>query len=133
MPKRCDFFMDSFNLIRSYTGCKLNPKHSKLLSLSLSCVYVYAMGNNLENAHNSLYDTKAQTIILLDNRVKAYWDKSKAIVTVEQIWGKKWKTMRSNSTSQPDMSRIPGMRTKTRKPGIHFLIRSTRVTVAVDK
>jgi hypothetical protein len=89
MPKRCDFFLDPFNLIRYYTGCKLNQRHSKVTNLSLSCVYKYATGENLDNAHNSLYDAMAQTTILLDERVKGYWDKSKAIVAVEQIWGKK--------------------------------------------
>ena len=81
--------MDPLDVIRRYKSCKYHPSKSKLHSLSLSSVYKYHTGNELVNAHNSLYDAQAQIEIVTSPNFIEFIDKSNSICSVEDIFTKK--------------------------------------------
>jgi hypothetical protein len=89
MPAKLKWFLDPLKLIKGFVGCKLNPKKSKLASLSLGCVWSYIKdGKTLEGAHDSLVDARAQTDILFHPHLVPYIDRSKSIVTMSEVFGK---------------------------------------------
>ena len=70
------FFCDQREIISHYTGCKINPRHSKLEGLSLEAVWCFVNSKlELLNAHDSLVDARAQADVLFDNRMNIYRDK----------------------------------------------------------
>jgi hypothetical protein len=72
----------------------------KVPHLQLSTVYKYVTGKELENAHNSLHDCKAQCVILFDERFCPYWNKSKSVSLIKDIWGSKAQT-RAKAAAEP--------------------------------
>jgi len=89
MPNEISYFMDPYQVIKKYTGCKLNPCKSKLPNLKLTTVYEYVMGSPLYNAHNSLVDCEGQCDIVMSDHFKKYWDKTNSTSTIESIWSSK--------------------------------------------
>ena len=76
-PKQLRFCMDPCYCISKFKSCPFHPSISKLDSLSLVSVYYHAFGNELDNAHSSLVDVKAQTeIVLRQSYQKVYQYKS---------------------------------------------------------
>ena len=88
-PRQLRYFMDPLEIIRRHTGCLLNPKKSKLQSLSLGSVYHFIHKKDLSGAHNSLMDAKAQTDVVLHQSFKGYWDKKNSIRSIDDMWRKK--------------------------------------------
>merc|ERR1711966_280230 len=59
-PDRMWYFMDPRHVIKHYTSCKLNQRHSGVLGYGLSEVWCKLTGNDrLENAHSSIVDAHA--------------------------------------------------------------------------
>jgi len=89
MPSRLRFYMDPLRMIKKWKSMELNPKKSKLESLSLSSVYRFISGGDcLMGAHDSLVDVGAQSDIILHKYFIPYLDRTDAICTVENIFGK---------------------------------------------
>jgi len=65
LPTSIKYFMDPMSVIREYKGCKLNKKHSKIESYELGVVWSFIKKCNLNGAHDSLVDVKAQTDIII--------------------------------------------------------------------
>ena len=63
-PARVNFAMDPYQIIKKRESCKMNKKHSKLSSYQLSSVYKHVTGEDLEGAHSSIVDVRAQTKIV---------------------------------------------------------------------
>jgi hypothetical protein len=67
-PSCIKFFLDPLKTINHYKSCALHPSRSKLESLELGCVWKFITGQNLNGAHDSLIDAKAQTDITISAR-----------------------------------------------------------------
>ena len=78
--------MDPLRVIKHYSGCKLNPKHSKLDSLKLGVVWKFIKNVNLSGAHDSLVDAKAQSDIILHPSFAPYLNKTQSIVPIDEIF-----------------------------------------------
>ena len=76
-------------VIKHYKSCKLNSKHSKLETLSLSSVWKFINGKILDGAHNSLVDAKAQTDVVIHPYFIGYLNKTYSIQSVNDIFQKK--------------------------------------------
>jgi hypothetical protein len=79
--------MDPLEVINGYK-CPLHPDKNKLDSLELSVVYHFITGVNLNGAHDSLVDAKAQTTVITSAQFREYIDKAKSITIrlVEDIF-----------------------------------------------
>ena len=74
------------SVIREYKGCKLNKKHSKIESYELGVVWSFIKKCNLNGAHDSLVDMKAQTDIAIHPEFLKYINKTKTYRTIENIF-----------------------------------------------
>jgi Transposase IS4/Exonuclease len=99
-PKNCHFFLDPCAILTNYKGCSLSKNKTKLPNLQLSTVYKFVKGIELENAHNSLEDCKAQCDILFDERFRPYWNKPRSVCLIKEIWGSKAQT-RAKAAAEP--------------------------------
>ena len=70
--------MDPLEVIKGYK-CPLHPDKNKLDGLELSVVYHFITGVNLNGAHDSLVDAKAQTTVITSAQFREYIDKAKSI------------------------------------------------------
>jgi hypothetical protein len=77
--------MDPLEVIKRYK-CPLHLDKSKLDSLELGVVYHFVTGVNLNVAHDSLVDVKAQTTVITSAQFREYIDKAKSIRLVEDIF-----------------------------------------------
>ena len=83
------YYMDPLKVIKQYVGCKLNPKHYKPHSLELGVVWKYInSGANINGAHDSLVDAKAQTDIFSHPSFVPYLNKSQSIQPIQEIFTK---------------------------------------------
>ena len=85
LPAQIKYFLDPLRVIKNYKGCKLHPSKSKLDSLELGCVWKHLNGRNLNGAHNSLVDAKAQSDIFLHQSFLPYIDRTFSIQPIDLI------------------------------------------------
>jgi hypothetical protein len=78
--------MDPLEVINTYKSCPYHPTKSKLESLELGCVWKFNTGNNLNGAHDSLVDAKAQTDIIIHKHFPNDIDRTKSIRLVTDIF-----------------------------------------------
>jgi hypothetical protein len=83
IPSQIQYFMDPLEVIKAYK-CPLHPTKSKLDSLELGVVYRFITGNNLNGAHDSLVDVKAQTTVITSPQFRDQIDRVKSIRLVEE-------------------------------------------------
>ena len=88
MPDQVSYFMDPLEVIKTYSGCKLHPSKSKLESLELGCVYKHITGSNLNGAHDSLVDVRAQTAVITSKDFVPYINKTKSIRLIQDIFSR---------------------------------------------
>ena len=69
-----------------YSSCQLNTKISKLESYELGTVWKYISKKNLNGAHDSLVDTKAQTDIVTHKHFVPFLNKTKSYKTIHDIF-----------------------------------------------
>ena len=80
LPNAFKYFIDPLRVIINYKGCKLYPSKSKLDSLELGCIWKHINdGQNLNGAHNSLVDVKAQSDVLIHPSFVPYIDQKASI------------------------------------------------------
>lgn len=91
LPSRVKYFFDPYRGIKNTTGCKLNKKHSGLESYSLSSVYKKVTGKELENAHSSLVDARAQVTIVLSNNFCRVWKTKSSVQYISEMFTTKQK------------------------------------------
>lgn len=89
LPAKVRYFIDPYQTITKYTGCQLHTNKSKLDSLSLGVVWKYITGENLNGAHDSLVDAKAQMDVILLPSFVPYLNKSESVHFVTEIPSKK--------------------------------------------
>lgn len=89
MPTCFKFFLDPLKVIKHYKSCDLNPSKSKLESLESGCVWKFISGENLNGAHDSLVDAKAQTDVVVSKEFSSFIDRQQPIRLVEDIFLKK--------------------------------------------
>jgi hypothetical protein len=88
IPEQIKYFMDPLEVINSYKTCPYHPAKSKLESLELGCVWKYNTGNNLNGAHDSLVDAKAQTDIIIHKHFQSFIDRTKSFRLVADIFSR---------------------------------------------
>lgn len=94
LPDQQKLYMDPLYVMRHYGGCQLNMKHSRIDSYDVSVFWSYiqllrtGVVVNLDGAHNSLVDAKAQTDILLDPHFVSYINKTESIRIIDEIFSK---------------------------------------------
>ena len=89
IPSKLKWFLDPLKLIKTFTGCRLNPKKSKLTSLSLGSVWSYInYGKTLEGTHDSGVDARTRTYILFHLHLVPYINRNKSFVTISKVFGK---------------------------------------------
>ena len=86
LPDNLVFFMDPSIVIKHYSSCQLNTKISKLESYELGTVWKYISKKNLNGAHDSLVDTKAQTDIVTHKHFVPFLNKTKSYKTIHDIF-----------------------------------------------
>ena len=91
LPSRVKYFLDPYRAIANTSGCKLNKKHSKLLSYSLGSVYEKVVGLPLANAHCSLADAKAQMVIVLSKEFRRVFKTKSSVQYVSEMFSSKEK------------------------------------------
>ncbi len=89
MPPKLKYFIDPYDMIKKYTSIPVHPKHSKIESLELGSVWKYLFGRNLNGAHNSLNDAKAQTDIMIHKDVIPFINRTNTIKLITDIFSKK--------------------------------------------
>ena len=73
-------------MIRNYKGDGLHPSKSKVESLELGVVWSFIHKRNLNGQHDSLFDVRAQSDILLHKQFVKYIDTTFAIQDVLDIF-----------------------------------------------
>ena len=104
IPPNLSFFVDPVTVLKHYTGCKLNTKHTGCNGYGLEETWCHikqqsSIDISIEqytnlSAHNSLADAVAQRDIVLDERFQKYLKDSfakKTILPIDQLFGKKRK------------------------------------------
>ena len=89
MPESLLFYMDPLRMIKKWKSMPLHPRRSKFESLSLASVYKYIHdGADLEGAHDSMVDARAQSDLLLHPYFVPYLDRTDSFCSVDDIFGK---------------------------------------------
>ena len=89
MPPQIKLFLDPYQVINHFKSCKLNPAKSKLESLSLGCVWTFLKDQNLNGAHDSLVDVKAQTDVVTDDFVIPFINRTTSIRAIHEIFSRR--------------------------------------------
>lgn len=89
MPPRLEYFIDPYRLIMEYESCLLHPKHSKVESLELGVVWKHIMGRNLNEAHDSLVDAKAQTDVVTSAKFAPILNRTRTVQKINEIFARK--------------------------------------------
>ena len=79
MPPKIKYFLDPLFVVGEFKSCPLNPTKSKVPSLELGVLWNYIKEQNLNGAHDSLVDTKAQTDIIISDKFVPFINRSKSI------------------------------------------------------
>ncbi len=85
-PPQIQFFIDPYRLITGFKLCPLDKSKSKLEGYDLGSMWKYFEGQNLNGAHNSLVDVKAQTDILINKMFVGFINRTASIQTVDAIF-----------------------------------------------
>lgn len=72
IPSQIQYFMDPIEVIKNYRSCSIHPSKSRLDSLELGVVYKFVTGYNLNGAHDSSVDVKAQTMVITSPRLSCH-------------------------------------------------------------
>ena len=90
LPPAMKYFLDPLKVIKHFKSCQFNNQHSKLDSYELGVVWKYMQedGANLNGAHDSLVDAKAQSDIILHPWFVPYLNKAASIVDITDIFTK---------------------------------------------
>jgi hypothetical protein len=79
--------MDPYHVISSFKSCRLHKSKSKLEGYGLGSVWKFINdGPNLNGAHNSLVDVKAQTDILINKMFVPFINRTASIQFVDAIF-----------------------------------------------
>ena len=85
-PDKLQYFMDPWQVVKHYTSCPINPSKSKLESLSLGSVYKFLFEHDLDDAHDSLVDCRAQRQIVLHEHFVPFINRKQSIQPIAQIF-----------------------------------------------
>jgi hypothetical protein len=65
LPPQIKFFIDPFRVVAYFKTCPMNKTKTKIKSYDVGSVWKFISNSNLNGAHDSLVDTKAQTDIFV--------------------------------------------------------------------
>ena len=82
LPQQIKFFIDPFRVVGYFKTCPINKTKSKIESYYVGSVWKFISNANLNGAHDSLIDAKAQTNIFIHKYFGPFIDRKH---TVEQI------------------------------------------------
>jgi hypothetical protein len=86
-PPQIQYFIDPCPVTTSFKSCPLNKSKSKLDGYDLGSVWKFVNdGRNLNGAHNSLVDVKAQTDILISRGFVPFINPSASVQNVDAIF-----------------------------------------------
>jgi hypothetical protein len=85
-PSQIKFFIDPYCVIPGFKLCPLHKLKSKLEGYDLGSMWKYTKSQNMNGAHNSLVDIKAQTDILLDKMFVGFINRTTSIQTMDAIF-----------------------------------------------
>lgn len=104
------------DVIKHYKSCELNMAKTtpRIESYELGSVWTYLKKTNLNGAHNSLVDAKAQTDIVLSSEFMPYLEKKRSYRSISNIWSateqsemkKKLESIREHSYRTPCRSKL---------------------------
>jgi inhibitor of KinA sporulation pathway (predicted exonuclease) len=82
------YFTDPMSTIKHYKSCQLNREKTnpRIESYELGCVWSYLTKKNLNGAHNSLVDVKAQTDIVVSDEFMPFLDRKHTYRPITNIW-----------------------------------------------
>ena len=89
LPTRIKYFMDPYKVMNHYKTCRLNKRFTKLDSYELGVMWRYIQLpeiKNLNGAHNSLVDTKAQTDLFTHPEFVPFINRAASIQPVDKIF-----------------------------------------------
>jgi hypothetical protein len=89
LPPNIKYFIDPYHVILQYKSCVLNKMKSKLKVYELGVIWKYANnGTNLNGAHDSLVDVRAQTAILVHYSFVPFIDCSSSIQPIDEMFSR---------------------------------------------
>ena len=90
MPPKLLYYVDPYVAITKYKTCTINKEKSHLESLELGVIWKYLdpQNRNLNGAHNSLVDAKAQTDIIIHEKFSPFINRKNSIQTIGYIFSK---------------------------------------------
>ena len=89
LPTKIKYFMDPYKVMDHYKTCQLNKKFTKLDSYELGIMWKYIQLpeiKNLNGAHDSLVDTKAQTDLFIYHMFVPFINRSSSIQAIDKIF-----------------------------------------------
>ena len=89
LPTRIKYFMDPYKVMDHYKTCRLNKRFTKLDSYELGVMWRYIQLpeiKNLNGAHNSLVDAKAQTDLFTHPEFVPFINRAASIQPVDKIF-----------------------------------------------
>ena len=79
--------MDPRNVIQHYKSCPLHQSKSNVKGYGLAEMWCFVtQKNDLEGAHSSIVDARAQVEVIMDKRFFKYINKPKSIITLNSVW-----------------------------------------------
>ena len=88
LPSKIAYFIDPYRVMERFEGCPLNKSKTNLDSYELGVIWSYLNNNNnLNGAHGSLVDTRAQTDIVIHPHFVPYTNRSTSIQKITDIFG----------------------------------------------
>ena len=103
MANKIKYVLDPYRVMKLHKRCLLNPSKSKTDGLELGMVWKFINGgDNLNGAHDSLVDVKAQTDIVIHPKFVPFFDRKESIQDIADIfannvqnaWKKKMESVR---------------------------------------
>ncbi len=86
-PSNVRYVVDPWCVITKYKSCQLNESKSKTHGHALGIVWSFINnGRSLEDAHNSIIDSKAQTNVLTDHRFISFINQSNSVQGMIRLW-----------------------------------------------
>ena len=89
VPANIKYFIDPYQVIGNYRSCSLNKNKLNMDSYKFGVIWKYInYGDNLNGAHDSMVDTKAQTDIIINKIFIPFINHSSSVQLISDIFSK---------------------------------------------
>jgi len=86
LPQQIKFFIDPFRVVGYFKTCPINKTKSKIESYDVGSVWKFISNANLNGAHDSLIDAKAQTDIFIHKYFAPFINRKHTVQQIDAIF-----------------------------------------------